>query len=92
MIGRALDQDAVLTEDHAEELLRRAIARGDGSGTAETLLETTVTDLCRAGVLRPVTARRRRRTWIAPAVAAELDAFAERVRAGVEARAHRVAW
>ncbi len=92
VLGRALDQDAVLTEDHAEELLRRAIARGDVSGTAETLLETTVTDLCRAGVLRPVTARRRRRAWIAPAVAAELDAFAERVRAGVEARAHRVAW
>jgi len=92
VLGRALDQDAVLTEDHAEELLRRAIARGDVSGMAETLLETTVTDLCRAGVLRPVTARRRRRAWIAPAVAAELDAFAERVRAGVEARAHRVAW
>lgn len=92
VLGRALEQDAVLTEEHAEELLRRAIAHGAAVGTIETLLETTVADLCRAGVLRPVTARRRRRAWIAPAVVAELDAFSERVRAGVEARAHRVAW
>ena len=92
VLGRALEQDAVLTEDHAEDLLRRSIAQGVLTGTAESLLERTVADLCRVGVLRPVTARRRRRAWIAPAVAAQLDAFTERVRAGVEARAHRVAW
>ncbi|MET3636181.1 Fic family protein [Curtobacterium oceanosedimentum] len=92
VLGRALEQDAVLTEDHAEDLLRRSIAQGVARGPVEPLLETTVADLCRAGVLRPVTARRRRRAWIAPAVVAELDAFTERVRAGVEARAHRVAW
>lgn len=92
VLGRALEQDAVLTEDHAEALLRRSIAQGVVTGPADTLLEDTVAGLCRSGILRPVTARRRRRAWIAPAVAAELDAFTERVRAGVEARAHRVAW
>lgn len=92
VLGRALEQDAVLTEDHAEDLLRRSIAQGVLTGTAESLPERTVADLCRVGVLRPVTARRRRRARIAPAVTAGLDAFTERVRAGVEARAHRVAW
>ncbi|UBQ03565.1 Fic family protein [Curtobacterium sp. TXMA1] len=92
VLVRALEQDAVLTEEHAEDLLRRAIRQGVVGGAVEPLLETTIVDLCRAGVLRPVTTRRRRRAWIAPAVVVELDAFTERVRAGVEARAHRVAW
>lgn len=92
VLGRALEQDAVLTEEHAEDLLRRAVSQGVLGGPVEPLLETTIADLCRAGVLRPVTSRRRRRAWIAPAVVTELDAFTERVRAGVEARAHRVAW
>ncbi len=86
VLGRALEQDAVLTEEHAADLLedRRA-------DLPPAVLDDTVADLCRAGVLRPVTTRRSRRAWVAPAVVAELDAFTERVRDGVEARARRVA-
>ena len=94
VLGRALEQDAVLTEDHADDLLRRTAADRHATGRADadgTLFDSTVADLCRAGVLRPVTARRRRRAWVAPAVVAGLDAFTERVRDGVEARARRVA-
>lgn len=86
VLGRALEQDAVLTEEHAADLLedRRA-------DLPPAVLDDTIADLCRAGVLRPVTTRRSRRAWVAPAVVAELDAFTERVRDGVEARARRVA-
>jgi len=89
VLGRALEQDSVLTEDHAERLVRCA-AGGTGPGVGrdvEAVVDRTTDDLCRAGVLRPVTTRRQNRAWVAPAVVAELDAFVERVRDGVDARA-----
>lgn len=65
---RMLD-DPVLLESAADELARQA-------GTSTDAL---VAPLVRDGLLRPVTDRRRDRAWIVPSVAAELDAFAERV-------------
>lgn len=90
LLGRALEQDAVLTEEHAEELLRRDALHRVRTAPGAEALDDTVADLCRAGVLRPVTTRRRRRAWVAPAVVAELEAFGERVRDGVVARARRI--
>ncbi|MCS5486739.1 Fic family protein [Curtobacterium flaccumfaciens pv. beticola] len=85
VVGRGLDTDGVLTEDAAERLLTAV----DPVAGPETL-DAVVEDLCAAGALRPVTTRRRRRAWVAPAVVRELDAFTERVRDGVEARARRL--
>jgi len=89
VLGRALEDDAVLTEDGAERLVLGAVG-GTGAGVrpdAGAVVDRVTEDLCRAGVLRPVTTRRRNRAWVAPAVVAELDAFVERVRDGVGARA-----
>ncbi|GGL78074.1 Fic family protein [Curtobacterium citreum] len=85
VVGRGLDTDGVLTEDAAERLLTVV----DPVAGPEAL-DAVVEDLCAAGALRPVTTRRRRRAWVAPAVVRELDAFTERVRDGVEARARRL--
>lgn len=82
VVGRALATDPVLTEDRLDRLLR-----GD-----EDLVDRVSGDLCRAGVLRPVTDRRRRRAWVAVAPAAELAAFGDRVHAAVRQRANRVGW
>lgn len=65
--------DPVLTEDRASELAERSGVTTDD----------LVARLVRAGTIRPVTARRRNRAWLVTAVAAELDAFAERVHAAV---------
>jgi Fic family protein len=43
--------------------------------------DAVIDDLVDAGVLRPVTERRRDRAWVASDVLAELDALAERIRA-----------
>lgn len=85
VVGRALDMDGVLTEDAAEQLLAAA-----APAAGPEALDAVVEDLCAAGVLRPVTTRRCRRAWVAPAVVRELDAFTERVRDGVQARARRL--
>ncbi|WP_181437311.1 Fic family protein [Curtobacterium sp. MCPF17_047] len=45
--------------------------------------DAVIDDLVDAGVLRPVTERRRGRAWVASDVLAELDALAERIRAAV---------
>ncbi|WP_146240702.1 Fic family protein [Curtobacterium sp. MCPF17_011] len=45
--------------------------------------DAVIDDLVDAGVLRPVTERRRDRAWVASDVLAELDALAERIRAAV---------
>ncbi|WIB78618.1 Fic family protein [Curtobacterium sp. MCPF17_002] len=82
VVGRALDDDPVLTEDRLETLLH-----GD-QGTVDTVTD----DLCRAGVLRSVTERRRDRAWVTIAAAEELAAFGDRVHATVRQRANRVGW
>ncbi|MBT1617818.1 hypothetical protein KK090_00965 [Curtobacterium flaccumfaciens pv. poinsettiae] len=69
--GGALADDPVLTEAHLGTLL-----------TADQVERVTL-DLVLAGVLRPVTRRRRDRAWVAPAVVAELEAFEQRVHAAV---------
>ncbi|QQD77126.1 Fic family protein [Curtobacterium sp. YC1] len=74
VVGRALAIDPVLTEEQLSELVPAAS------------VPVVVADLERAGVLRPVTERRRDRAWVAPAVVGELQAFEERVRAAVRAR------
>ncbi|MGN8050021.1 Fic family protein [Curtobacterium sp. 22159] len=78
----ALVDDPILTDDRLHDLL-------DGDDPA---IEQVVDDLCRAGVLRPVTERKRRRAWVGTAPAAELTAFGDRVRAAVTQRANRVGW
>ena len=75
VVGRALVADPLLTEDRLEALV--------GAGQVDAV----AADLVRTGVLRAVTERRRDRAWVAPAVVAELEAFEERVRAVVGARA-----
>lgn len=82
LVGRALADDPVLTEERLEGLL---------DGDAESV-DSVTRDLCRAGVLRPVTERRRRRAWVGVAATAELAAFGDRVRAAVRQRANRVGW
>ncbi|WP_165689057.1 hypothetical protein, partial [Mycobacteroides abscessus] len=72
----------VLTEDRLDALLH-----GD-QGTVDAVTD----DLCRAGVLRSVTARRRDRAWVTVAAADELAAFGDRVQAAVRQRANRVGW
>ncbi|ROP74159.1 Fic family protein [Curtobacterium sp. PhB115] len=74
-VGRALVADPLLTEDRLEALV------------GADQVDAVATDLVRTGVLRAVTERRRDRAWVAPAVIAELEAFEERVRAVVGARA-----
>ncbi|WIE66075.1 Fic family protein [Curtobacterium sp. MCLR17_036] len=70
-VGRALAADPVLTEDHLQDLVPGVDP------------DRVTDDLVRAGVLRPVTRRRRDRAWVAPAVVAELEAFEQRVHAAV---------
>lgn len=70
-VGRALAADPVLTEDHLQDLVPGVDP------------DRVTDDLVRAGVLRPVTRRRRDRAWVAPAVVAELQAFEQRVHAAV---------
>ncbi len=82
VVDRAIADDPVLTEDRLEDLL-------DGDHRA---IDAVTDDLCRAGVLRPVTERRRRRAWLTVAVADEITAFGDRVQAGVTQRANRVGW
>lgn len=82
VVGRALVDDPVLTEDRLDELLQ-----GD-----QGAVDAVTDDLCRAGVLRSVTRRRRDRAWVTVAAADELAAFADRVRATVRQRANRVGW
>jgi fido (protein-threonine AMPylation protein) len=82
VVGRALVDDPVLTEERLDALLH-----GD-QGT----LDAVTDDLCRAGVLRAVTGRRQHRAWVAVAAADELTAFGDRVRAAVRQRANRVGW
>ncbi|SIH72232.1 Uncharacterised protein [Mycobacteroides abscessus subsp. abscessus] len=72
----------MLTEDRLDALLH-----GD-QGTVDAVTD----DLCRAGVLRSVTARRRDRAWVTVAAADELAAFGDRVQAAVRQRANRVGW
>ncbi|MBF4607209.1 Fic family protein [Curtobacterium sp. VKM Ac-1393] len=74
VVGRALSDDPVLTEDHLHEMVPAGAA------------DAVASDLVRAGVLRPVTERRRDRAWVAPAVAAELEAFEQRVQAAAVGR------
>ncbi|MFS2031335.1 Fic family protein, partial [Curtobacterium sp. CT11-45] len=81
-VTRTLLDDPVVTEDHLEQLL------GDDARSIDTVTD----DLCRAGVLRPVTERRRRRAWLAVAVADEVTAFTDRVHDAVTHRANRVGW
>jgi len=76
-----LSRDAVLTEDDAEDLVVALRRRSPGSGPAS--VDALVRTLERTGTVRPVTQRRRRRAWLVTGVATELDAFAERVAAGV---------
>jgi hypothetical protein len=80
-----LSRDAVLTEDDAEDLVvavrRRSPGSGPGSGPGS--VDELVLALERTGTVRPVTQRRRGRAWLVTGVAAELDAFAERVAAAV---------
>ncbi|ROS74734.1 Fic family protein [Curtobacterium sp. PhB130] len=71
--GDGLLDDPVLTEDRALEL----------AAAAGVTTDDHVDRLIRAGVIRPVTTRRRNRAWLVTGVATELDAFAERVRAAV---------
>lgn len=82
VVGRALADDPVLTEERLDDLLAAT------PGTADAVVD----DLCRAGVLRPVTDRRRNRAWVAAAAVQELEAFGDRVRAAVTGRANRVGW
>ncbi|WP_186317732.1 Fic family protein [Curtobacterium sp. 9128] len=85
-VGRVvagLLHDAVLTEDDLDAVLRTTTATTDALVAA---LES-------AGVVRPVTTRRRRRTWVVTGVASEVEAFAERVASVVEAdRVRRRLW
>ncbi|ROS35239.1 Fic family protein [Curtobacterium sp. PhB78] len=82
VVGRALSDDPVLTEARLQDLL----AGVDGGPVDEDPAGSVAADLVRAGVLRPVTERRRDRAWVAPAVVDELEAFEQRVRAGVAGR------
>lgn len=82
VVGRALVDDPVLTEDRLDQLLH-----GE-RGTVDAVAD----DLCRAGVLRSVTERRRDRAWVTIAAADELAAFGDRVQAAVRQRANRVGW
>ncbi|GAA3339444.1 Fic family protein [Curtobacterium pusillum] len=82
VVGRALVDDPVLTEERLELLL-------DGD---EQAIDVVTDDLCQAGVLRPVTERRRRRAWSTVAAADEIAAFGARVHAAVTQRANRVGW
>ncbi len=79
-VGQALARDPFLTEDQLHLVL----------GGRDDLVETVVADLCRDGVLRPVTARRRDRAWVAVTAVDELAALGDRVRAAVTERAHRL--
>jgi fido (protein-threonine AMPylation protein) len=73
----ALRSDPVLTEDRATDL----------AAAAGTTTDRYVDALVRAHLIRAVTTRRRNRAWLVVDVAAELDAFAGRVRTAVLDRA-----
>ncbi|NII40342.1 Fic family protein [Curtobacterium flaccumfaciens] len=68
---RVLLADPVLTEAAITDALPPDVPWTDA----------VIDDLVEAGVLRPVTERRRNRAWVASDVLAELDALAERIRA-----------
>ncbi len=74
-----LAQQPFVTEDTLDRVLW---AERPGDRT-----DAVVHRLCGAGVLRPVTARRRRRAWRVVGVADEIEAFVDRVTDGVRARA-----
>jgi hypothetical protein len=90
VVGRALADDPVLTEDRVEDLLGSLL--DDDDEDDERSVDAVTDDLCRAGVLRSVTERRRRRAWLTVAVADEITAFGDRVQAAVTRRANRVGW
>ncbi len=72
-LAHVLGHEPFVSEDTLERLLPAGI-------------EPTVTRLCGVGVLLPLTARRRDRVWRVVGVAAELEAFVERVTDAVGAR------
>lgn len=72
-VVHTLGHEPFVSEDTLERLLP--------AGT-----ESVVTRLCGAGALLPVTTRRRDRVWRVVGVAAELEAFVERVTDAVRAR------
>ncbi len=76
-VVRALLTDPVLTEAEVD-------AAAAGLPHRHRRLDV-VDDLVGAGVLRPVTQRRRDRAWVAEDVLDELDALTERIRAAVAA-------
>ncbi|MFJ3034444.1 Fic family protein [Curtobacterium pusillum] len=86
MVRSVIGDDPVLTEDHLADGLREAGLHHDSA------VDTVADDLCRRGVLRAVTERRRNRAWVVVGMADELAAFGDRVRAGVLQRANRVGW
>lgn len=73
-----LTNEPFVTEDTCDRLL------GDRT-------ESVTARLCAAGLIMPVTDRRRRRVWRVIGVADELEAFVERVADGVRARARPAA-
>ncbi|PZE82110.1 Fic family protein [Curtobacterium sp. MCBD17_032] len=85
--------------EHHSDLLRALLADPVLTEAAVTAAlpadlpwtEAVIDDLVDAGVLRPVTARRRDRAWVASDVLAELDALAERIRAAAPDVAHPTA-
>ncbi|MFJ3381439.1 Fic family protein [Curtobacterium sp. NPDC090217] len=70
----ALFHDPVMTEDDLTALAAESGRSPDDLAVA----------LDRAGIIRSVTSRRRRRAWLVTDVATEVDAFAERVRSTVD--------
>jgi hypothetical protein len=85
-VRSVIGDDPILTEDRLADGLRAAGLHHD------TAVDTVAADLCRRGVLRAVTERRRKRAWVVVALADELAAFGDRVRAAVLQRANRVGW
>lgn len=81
-VARTLVDDPVVTEDHLEHLL----------GGDAVAIDAVTDDLCRIGVLRSVTERRRRRAWLGVAAADAVTAFTDRVHDVVTHRANRVGW
>lgn len=78
--------DPVLTEERLADGLRAVGLHDDAA------VDTVAEDLCRRGVLRAVTERRRNRAWVVVEMVDELAAFGDRVRAAVLQRANRVGW
>lgn len=85
-VRSVIGDDPILTEEGLVDGLRAAGLHHD------TAVDAVAADLCRRGVLRAVTERRRNRAWVVVALADELAAFGDRVRAAVLQRANRVGW